>query len=109
MPFPPPGDLSNPGIGATSPALAGGFFTSESPGKPGGCCRLTLLLLDTDLRPITRSVNPYPTEGSGEEGGKGIDDDEVPEGREKMEDGEVDRDNLAIPSYVRVVPEIRVA
>ena len=94
MPFPPPGDLPNPGIEATSPALAGRFFTSESPGKPRGCCRLTSLLLDTDLRPITRSVNPYPTEGSGEEGGKGHDDDEVPEGREKMEDGEVDRDTL---------------
>ena len=26
-----------------------------------------------------------------------------------MEDGEVDRDNLATPSYVRMVPEIRVA
>ena len=109
MLFPPPGDLPNPGIEATSPALAGGFFTSESPGKPGGCYRLTSLLLDTDLRPLTRSVNPYPTEGSGEEGGEGLDNDEAPEGREKMEDGEVDRDNLATPTYVRVVPEIRVA
>ena len=30
LPFPPPGDLSNPGIEPTSlvsPALAGGFFT----------------------------------------------------------------------------------
>ena len=30
LPFPPPGDLSNPGIeptSLTSPALAGGFFT----------------------------------------------------------------------------------
>ena len=32
FPFPSPGDLPNPGI--TSPALAGGFFTSEPPGKP---------------------------------------------------------------------------
>ena len=30
--FPSPGDLSNPGIEHTSPALAGGFFTTE-PGK----------------------------------------------------------------------------
>ena len=35
--FPPPGDLPNPGIEPTSPvspALAGGFFTTMSPGKP---------------------------------------------------------------------------
>ena len=38
MPFPSPGDLSDPGIKPTSPAalaLAGGFFTAEPPGKPG--------------------------------------------------------------------------
>ena len=33
-PFPPPGDRPDPGIEPTSPALAGEFFTSESPGKP---------------------------------------------------------------------------
>ena len=27
-------DLPNPGIEHTSPVLAGGFFTTESPGKP---------------------------------------------------------------------------
>ena len=32
--FPPPGDLSHPGIEPTSPALVGGFFTAEPPGKP---------------------------------------------------------------------------
>ena len=31
LPFPPPGALPNPGIKSTSPALAGGFFTTESP------------------------------------------------------------------------------
>ena len=31
--FPPPGDLPDPGITPTSPALAGGFFTAEPPGK----------------------------------------------------------------------------
>ena len=30
MPFPPPGDLPDPGIKLTSPALAGGFFITES-------------------------------------------------------------------------------
>ena len=36
LPFPSPGDLPDPGIkpaSLVSPALAGGFFTSESPGK----------------------------------------------------------------------------
>ena len=32
--FPSAEDLPNPGIKPTSPALAGGFFTTESPGKP---------------------------------------------------------------------------
>ena len=34
LPFPPPGDLPDPGIKPECPALAGGFFTSEPPGKP---------------------------------------------------------------------------
>ena len=29
-----PGNLPNPGIESTSPALVGGFFTTEPPGKP---------------------------------------------------------------------------
>ena len=32
--FPSPGDLPNSGIKPMSPALAGGFFTTEPPGKP---------------------------------------------------------------------------
>ena len=32
--FPSPWDLPDPGIESTSPALAGGFFTTELPGKP---------------------------------------------------------------------------
>ena len=32
--FPPPGDLSDPRIEPMSPALAGGFFDAEPPGKP---------------------------------------------------------------------------
>ena len=31
--FPSLGDLPDPGIEPTSPALAGGFFTTEQPGK----------------------------------------------------------------------------
>ena len=34
LPFPSPGDLSDLRIEHESPALAGGFFTSEPPGKP---------------------------------------------------------------------------
>ena len=34
VPFPSPEDLPNPGTKPMSPALAGGCFTNESPGKP---------------------------------------------------------------------------
>ena len=32
LPFPPPRDLPDPRMALTSPALAGGFFATESPG-----------------------------------------------------------------------------
>ena len=32
--FPSPGDLPEPATEPASPALAGGFFTTEPPGKP---------------------------------------------------------------------------
>ena len=34
LPFPSPGHLPDPGIIPASPALAGGVFTTEPPGKP---------------------------------------------------------------------------
>ena len=34
LPFPSPGDLSDPGIEPTSSLWAGGFFTTEPLGKP---------------------------------------------------------------------------
>ena len=34
LPFPSSGDLLDPGIKPTSPALIGGFFTPEPAGKP---------------------------------------------------------------------------
>ena len=34
LPFPSPGDLLDPGIKPTFPALDSGFFTTEPPGKP---------------------------------------------------------------------------
>ena len=33
LPFPPAGDLLDRGVKLMSPALAGGFFTTEPPGK----------------------------------------------------------------------------
>ena len=35
LPFPSPGDVTDPGIEPKPPALAGGFFTTEPPRKPG--------------------------------------------------------------------------
>ena len=43
LPFPPVGDLPDPGVKAMSPAalaLAGSFFTTEPPGKPYLCPQL---------------------------------------------------------------------
>ena len=40
LPFPPPGDLPDPGIKPTSPTLAGGFFTTEPPGRPNNDIKL---------------------------------------------------------------------
>ena len=37
LPFPTPGDLSDPGIEPASSALAGRFFTTLPPGIPPGC------------------------------------------------------------------------
>ena len=34
LPFPPPGNLLDPGIELMSPANAGRFFTAKTPGKP---------------------------------------------------------------------------
>ena len=46
LPFPPPGNLSNPGIKPTSSALACGFFTTQPPRKPQlvGSLKLKLIL-----------------------------------------------------------------
>ena len=51
LPFPPPGDLPDPGtepMSLVSPALAGGFFTTVSPGKPVCVCVCMCILLGTD-------------------------------------------------------------
>ena len=42
LPLHSPGDLLDPGIERNSSALAGSFFTTESPGKPTLTLTLTL-------------------------------------------------------------------
>ena len=44
LPFPPLGDLPDPGIEPESPALAGGFFTTSATGKAHIYLYLFLLL-----------------------------------------------------------------
>ena len=45
LPFPSPGDLSNPGIEPISPALVGRFFTTEPSGKPQIRCSPIQMIL----------------------------------------------------------------
>ena len=45
LPFPPPGDLPNPGIEPISPALAGWFFTTEPPGKSGQPVVMSIVII----------------------------------------------------------------
>ena len=44
-PFPSPGGLPNPAAEPLSPALAGGFFTTEPTGKPLGAEKYCVILL----------------------------------------------------------------
>ena len=55
LPFPPPGDLSNPGIEPMSPAFAGEFFTIEPPGKP----HIIIKHLSKFTEHTTPQVNPH--------------------------------------------------
>ena len=48
LPFPPLGNLPNPGIKPVSPALAGRFFTTEPPEKP--FTGRSSIILDSVLR-----------------------------------------------------------
>ena len=61
LPFPPPGDLPNPGIKITSPALAGRFFTTESL-QFSSVAQLCLTLCDPMDCSTTR-LCPSPTPG----------------------------------------------
>ena len=65
LPCPSPGDLPDPGIEPVSPALAGGFFTSEPPGKPSQAVSPYLLqkLPQTSAHPA--GPNHHPSAGTG--------------------------------------------
>ena len=56
-PFPSPGDLLDAGIEPMSPALTGGFFTTETPGKPpsSSLAAYKMTLLNTDDRMLEDS------------------------------------------------------
>ena len=55
LPFPPPGDLPDPGIEPVSPALAGRFFTPEPPEKPYDRADGTILVGFDYLGPTLRT------------------------------------------------------
>ena len=79
LPFPTPGDLSDPGIkppSLESPALAGRFFTTVPPGKSnflGACSHLpvNLGLSDPFLKAILGELEGPGTCKSGQAGGEG--------------------------------------
>jgi len=57
LPFPSPGDLPDLGIKPRSPALAGGFFTAEQPGKSSDL--ITLFYIE---RAVSSHFSSYLTE-----------------------------------------------
>ena len=66
LPFPSAGDLPNPQIKLTSPALAGGFFTTKPTEKPKIFTSWPIIESDLDLinRERNKSLNGlYPVEG----------------------------------------------
>ena len=64
LPFPTPGDLPNPGIKTASPALAGGFFTTEPPGSPRICINLTVPLPGILPTELTQDVHQIYVQSS---------------------------------------------
>ena len=62
LPFPAPEDLRDPGIkpvSLVSPALAGRFFTTEPPGKPGN--HVTLILIHLPRMKRSFHWKPFKT------------------------------------------------
>ena len=60
LPCPPPGDLPDPGIKPTSPALQADSFLSEPPGKPAASCTVGFLLPDLSCHPSLQPASPGP-------------------------------------------------
>ena len=56
LPFPSPRNLPDPGTEPASPTLAGGFFTTEPPRKPG----LDPGRMETITKEKSRAANPKP-------------------------------------------------
>ena len=67
LPFPSPGDLPDPGIEPASPALAGGFFPTETPRTPGHLTQVLIRLEKLLLGLMVRACS-----GTREWGGKGV-------------------------------------
>ena len=51
LPFPPPGDLPDPGIELASPVLADGLFAAEPPRKPNAASKSSILVKG-EKRPV---------------------------------------------------------
>ena len=58
LPFPSPGDLPDPGIKPASPILAGGFFTTEPPGKFSHTHEEGIIKIISEVR-MQRHQNPH--------------------------------------------------
>jgi len=52
LPFPPPGDLPDPGIKPASPALADRFLTIETPWSPSSLHRDYIIVLSRAINAI---------------------------------------------------------
>ena len=59
LPFPSPRDLLDPGTELTSPVLAGGFFSTEPPGKPTTHCYRDLIICNLYFLIIVTSLTFY--------------------------------------------------
>ena len=57
LPFPSPGNLPDPGIEPTSPALVGGFFTTDPPGKLQGLYWNILIISNKALSSINLFIS----------------------------------------------------
>ena len=60
LPLPSPGDLPNLGLKPTFPALAGGFFTAKTPGKPICCFCSVGKLYPDHCDPMDCSTPGFP-------------------------------------------------